>query len=507
MRHFLLTFEEQEWPELLQSLAVIAIQALSVQYGRGVRLTDLGYFRTLAKWLEHRRSWPGSLEDLSRFPEPPSLSPERSSRGVRKSSTRAHSQPAGSRVRAAALLSEGLDQAEERLSQRRESLAAAAASVMVPASNRPALPAVRARTRLRCRSAPASPRESPRSIGATAAAGPPWPSARGCSHLQQANTCTKCGNAFLADSLFCRFCGHQREVSPPQSPASAPTLEQQLQQVRAMGQMVSPLGMESPLKAEAPQLSMEAPQLRMETSQPPHHQSQQLLPQSPLPQPSLQQPLSLSSPPQLQKQPGQQLDFRQGSSEREASRRRRIRDVQGELCSHTDAVKGPQVKHVEKGNVPDAATDEWYSTLMSRLRRLGDRSQAPVKASPDADSQQTTQALWPSGGGLSNHDAAGTVTRIGRTDSREGSARGFHGARSSSREALSAKLRELNLPPARAAPGALETAASFSNRGAPAAANAATGGLLSDLPTRHTRRECFASGARSAWCRAEEPLS
>ncbi|CAJ1378676.1 unnamed protein product [Effrenium voratum] len=63
VRHFLLAFEEQDWPELLQSVATIGIQALSLQYGRSQ--LGLGSLRMLAKWIERHRTWP-SLDVLTR---------------------------------------------------------------------------------------------------------------------------------------------------------------------------------------------------------------------------------------------------------------------------------------------------------------------------------------------------------------------------------------------------------------------------------------------------------
>ncbi|CAE7906314.1 unnamed protein product [Symbiodinium necroappetens] len=45
VRHFLLPFEEQDWPELLQSVAAIGIQALNLQYGRSAQLVGLSSLR------------------------------------------------------------------------------------------------------------------------------------------------------------------------------------------------------------------------------------------------------------------------------------------------------------------------------------------------------------------------------------------------------------------------------------------------------------------------------
>jgi hypothetical protein len=66
VRHFLLTFEEQEWPDLLQNLTLLGIQAISLQFGRSARLADLAGIRMLTKWVERNGSWPTSLDQLSR---------------------------------------------------------------------------------------------------------------------------------------------------------------------------------------------------------------------------------------------------------------------------------------------------------------------------------------------------------------------------------------------------------------------------------------------------------
>lgn len=52
---------------MLEHVAVIGIQALMNQYGRGVRLTDVSCLRMLGKWFERHGSWPGRLEDLARM--------------------------------------------------------------------------------------------------------------------------------------------------------------------------------------------------------------------------------------------------------------------------------------------------------------------------------------------------------------------------------------------------------------------------------------------------------
>lgn len=66
IRHFLLTFEEQDWPDLLQNLTLLGIQAMSLQFGRSARLADLTGIRMLTKWVERNGSWPTNLDQLSR---------------------------------------------------------------------------------------------------------------------------------------------------------------------------------------------------------------------------------------------------------------------------------------------------------------------------------------------------------------------------------------------------------------------------------------------------------
>lgn len=66
VRHFLLAFEEQDWPDLLQNLTLLGIQAMGLQFGRSARLADLAGIRMLTKWVERNGSWPTNLDQLSR---------------------------------------------------------------------------------------------------------------------------------------------------------------------------------------------------------------------------------------------------------------------------------------------------------------------------------------------------------------------------------------------------------------------------------------------------------
>lgn len=51
---------------MLQCLVIVGIQSLTAHYGRGARLLGVASLRTLVKWIERHRSWPDSLDELSR---------------------------------------------------------------------------------------------------------------------------------------------------------------------------------------------------------------------------------------------------------------------------------------------------------------------------------------------------------------------------------------------------------------------------------------------------------
>lgn len=137
IRHFLLTFEEQDWPDLLQNLTLLGIQAMSLQFGRSARLADLTGIRMLTKWVERNGSWPTSLDQLSRtstsIPTFSDLHRDRSPT------------PLLSRDRSEGLLGERL-----RLRENSPS------GVTSPRLLGTRIPRVRPLTRLRCRSEPAS---------------------------------------------------------------------------------------------------------------------------------------------------------------------------------------------------------------------------------------------------------------------------------------------------------------------------------------------------------------
>lgn len=69
VRQFLLSFDETDWPEVVQSAAVLGIQALIAKYGRGARLTDASLLRALARCVVRTGCWPFSLADAAMEPE------------------------------------------------------------------------------------------------------------------------------------------------------------------------------------------------------------------------------------------------------------------------------------------------------------------------------------------------------------------------------------------------------------------------------------------------------
>lgn len=62
VRHFLLAFDETEWPDVVQSSTVLGIQALICRYGSAkARLVDASCLRALARWVERQGYWPYTL--------------------------------------------------------------------------------------------------------------------------------------------------------------------------------------------------------------------------------------------------------------------------------------------------------------------------------------------------------------------------------------------------------------------------------------------------------------
>lgn len=62
IRQFLLSFDELDWPEVVQTAAVLGIQALVAKYGNGARLTDVGLMRAIARSVVRKGDWPFSLD-------------------------------------------------------------------------------------------------------------------------------------------------------------------------------------------------------------------------------------------------------------------------------------------------------------------------------------------------------------------------------------------------------------------------------------------------------------
>lgn len=69
VRQFLLSFDETEWPDVVQSACVLGIQALLAKYGRGARLTDASLLRALARTVVRQGCWPFSLTDAIDEPD------------------------------------------------------------------------------------------------------------------------------------------------------------------------------------------------------------------------------------------------------------------------------------------------------------------------------------------------------------------------------------------------------------------------------------------------------
>jgi len=62
VRHFLLAFDETEWPDVVQSSTVLGIQALICRYGAAkARLVDATCLRSIARWVERQGYWPYTL--------------------------------------------------------------------------------------------------------------------------------------------------------------------------------------------------------------------------------------------------------------------------------------------------------------------------------------------------------------------------------------------------------------------------------------------------------------
>eukprot|EP00439_Symbiodinium_sp_Y106_P014650 s2674_g2.t1 len=449
VRHFLLPFEEQDWPELLQSVAAIGIQALNLQYGRSAQLVGLSSLRTLAKWLELHRTWPNSLDLMSRTG---SLSAPRNGR-----TPRPQSQPS---TRGRAPVLEGIE--TDPSPECRGSVAPG-----TPPSScamlRPALGGIRARAQVRSRSAPVrggwSPRSSPRG-----AAPLPWRSTPRAA--QDEATSTSCRHFGIAPSQF--------SAPLPSACPAAP---------------IQPLPAREPITSREPITTLPPPTLSdstatfgavLPTSPPlgpgrpgpgPHFTPMPPMPctapcTSPLPQssPAPLAPMPPSHPtnpdfsPRRARMTGGPID------DREPLRRWRLREG-----AASSAREQPP------------AQDEWYHTLMSRLRRLGE-----VAAPGGEDWTGPSERIERS------EPVAYTPSRV-----REPLA-----ARSSSRDALHAKLRELDgdrleLP-----------ISSRAQLGGPAATpgsfNAGPARLLSALPDRALRRDSHYASLNRASQRSEE---
>lgn len=86
VRQFLLAFDEKDWADVVQSAAVLGIQALLAKYGRGARLSDPSLLRAVARSVVRQGCWPFSIADAAEEPEePPVIIPGPSGRpGSRK---------------------------------------------------------------------------------------------------------------------------------------------------------------------------------------------------------------------------------------------------------------------------------------------------------------------------------------------------------------------------------------------------------------------------------------
>lgn len=75
IRHFLLPYDEQDWPSVLQSMAVLGIQAFTTHYGRTARLEQPSCLRNVASWVSHHGIWPESVSEVARFSDTTVVTP------------------------------------------------------------------------------------------------------------------------------------------------------------------------------------------------------------------------------------------------------------------------------------------------------------------------------------------------------------------------------------------------------------------------------------------------
>jgi len=492
VRHFLLTFEEQDWPDLLPCIASIGIQALTMHYGRAAQLS-LGSLRTLAKWIERYRVWPSNLDMMSRTGSPASAR-----RRLRSQST------------GRAPLPEGFDTEAVPTREPRDRDMVPGTPPASCAILKPALTGIRARDQIRGRSPPPpnaqwSPRSSPRASPAGATL--PWPSRRDEAFgLQAAGPNVRCGHCeteHLPDSQFCRICGCQRDAHIPlaASPLAPPGWEamRETQSLPSREPLASFANYSGPEMAYGPGLPtpplqpVPATQPSMDSATQPAIPAIPTIPvplvqplQSPITPPTPPtsisfaevppvQPLPPVTPPQPQvvppassspmspypKNPTPPLTLPQPvisapsnppsarawePSPRGVPDAPRWRAREGAMSSRNDRVAPTQ--------------DEWYQTLMSRLRRLGEASSPRER--PGVPGEPVT-------GGYASQNLRPPM-------------------RSASRDALNAKLRELGLERDGVAT-ALRPEQATSCQGAGVGAVGPPGMLLNDLPDRALRRD------------------
>jgi len=147
----------------------------------------------------------------------------------------------------------------------------------------------------------------------------------------------------------------------------------------------------------------------------------------------------------------------------------------------------------------NSENEEWYNTLMSRLRRLGgDQQQAcrPSQVSRLDEASDVSTMMEPLSSSFASR-RSGRGERLHTFGSN---------SRSTSREALHAKLRDLGID-RQERPTAAQAPLPATSRGR-SVSSGNCGGMLSELPERSFRRECHigAAGSATPWRRGEELL-
>lgn len=271
-----------------------------------------------------------------------------------------------------------------------------------------------------------------------------------------ASSCRSCGNIYMADSLFCRHCGQRRDQAATQP---------------IMAMAPQPLQTAAAAFRPAPQPGMQAAPVRPPLVEIRHPAPEALAT-------AAAQAQSAAMPRHC------------AMSDRDISRRRRLRDaVQGAAPASAEA---------------NSENEEWYNTLMSRLRRLGDQQPQACRPSQvsrlDEGSGEASALTEQLSSSLASRRSGGAGGR-GERPNTSGS-----NARSSSRDALNAKLRELGID-RQERPMAAQAPLPTSSRGIPLTSGTCAG-MLSELPERNMRRDCHMGVGSSAhsWRRGEELL-